>query len=200
MKKSAIFYYDFGSPNAYLAHRVIPGIEERTGARFTYVPILLGGLFKLTGNRPPIMAFANVPNKLAYERRETERFIALHGLSEFTMNPHFPVNTLMLMRGAVAAGRQGLHESYMKSMFRFMWEDPRKLDDLEVLMRTLDDAGLPAEELIALSRAQSVKDELLSNTQAAFEAGAFGSPSFIVDGELFFGKDRLPAVEHSLTG
>src|SRR5688500_11317511 len=108
----AIFYFDFGSPNAYLAHRVIPDIEARTGKRFTYVPVLLGGLFKLTGNQAPMIAFAGVPNKLAYEHREMQRFIERHSLTQFRMNPHFPVNTLALMRGAVAAEGEGLLAPY----------------------------------------------------------------------------------------
>ncbi|USA60084.1 2-hydroxychromene-2-carboxylate isomerase [Qipengyuania citrea] len=199
MSDTVQFYYDFGSPNAYLAHRVLPQIEARTGANFQYVPILLGGLFKLTGNRPPMMAFAEVPNKLAYERREMERFIARHHLTEFTMNPHFPVNTLMLMRGAVAAEREGIAAPYVEAMFHFMWEEPRKLDDPAILRQTLTNAGLPAETLFNLAAQQDVKDELSANTQRAFDNGAFGSPSFVFEGELFFGKDKLHDVEALLT-
>lgn len=193
-----IFYFDFGSPNAYLAHRVLPGIEARTGARFRYVPVLLGGLFKLSGNQAPMLAFANVPNKLAYERREIERFIARHGLTAFRMNPHFPVNTLALMRGAVAAEGGGVFEPYVEAMFRFMWEEPRKLDDRDVLAETLGDAGLPAERLLSRAQEQEVKDRLAANTQAAYERGAFGIPSFLVGDELYFGKDRLRDVEDEL--
>jgi 2-hydroxychromene-2-carboxylate isomerase len=193
-----IFYFDFGSPNAYLAHRVLPGIEARTGARFRYVPVLLGGLFKLSGNQAPMLAFANVPNKLAYERREIERFIARHGLAAFRMNPHFPVNTLTLMRGAVAAEAEGVFEPYVEAMFHFMWEEPRKLDDRDVLAETLGDAGLPAERLLSRAQEQEVKDRLAANTQAAYERGAFGIPSFLVGDELYFGKDRLRDVEDEL--
>jgi 2-hydroxychromene-2-carboxylate isomerase len=193
-----IFYFDFGSPNAYLAHRVIPGIEARTGARFRYVPVLLGGLFKLSGNQSPMLAFANVPNKLAYQRREIERFIARHKLTAFRMNPHFPVNTLMLMRGALAAAAEGVFERYVEAMFHFMWEAPRKLDDPAVLRETLGDAGLPAERLIARAQEQAIKDELAANTQAAYERGAFGIPSFLVGDELYFGKDKLRDVEEEL--
>jgi len=193
-----IFYFDFGSPNAYLAHRVLPGIEARTGARFRYVPVLLGGLFKLSGNQAPMLAFANVPNKLAYERREIERFIARHGLAAFRMNPHFPVNTLTLMRGAVAAEAEGVFEPYVEAMFHFMWEEPRKLDDRDVLAETLGDAGLPAERLLSRAQEQEVKDRLAANTQAAYEHGAFGIPSFLVGDELYFGKDRLRDVEDEL--
>lgn len=195
----ALFYFDFGSPNAYLAHRVIPGIEGRTGARFRYVPVLLGGLFKLTGNQAPMVAFAGVPNKLAYERREMMRFIARHGLTAFRMNPHFPVNTLALMRGAVAAEAEGVFEAYVEAMFRFMWEAPRKLDDPAVLAETLGEAGLPADRLLARAQEQPIKDRLAANTQQAFEKGAFGIPSFLVGDELYFGKDRLPDVERELS-
>jgi 2-hydroxychromene-2-carboxylate isomerase len=193
-----IFYFDFGSPNAYLAHRVLPGIEARTGARFRYVPVLLGGLFKLSGNQAPMLAFANVPNKLAYERREIERFVARHGLAAFRMNPHFPVNTLTLMRGAVAAEAEGVFEPYVEAMFHFMWEEPRKLDDRDVLAETLGDAGLPAERLLSRAQEQEVKDRLAANTQAAYEHGAFGIPSFLVGDELYFGKDRLRDMEDEL--
>lgn len=189
-----IFWFDFGSPNAYLAHRVLPAIEARTGARFRYVPVLLGGLFKLTGNQAPMLAFAGVPAKLAYEGREMQRFIARHGLSKFAMNPHFPVNTLALMRAAVAADADGLLAHYVEAMFAAMWEDGRKMDDPAVLAAAIAQAGLP-EHLLTRAQDQDVKDRLSANTHAAFTAGAFGIPSFLVDGELFFGKDRLGDVE-----
>ena len=195
-----IFHFDFASPNAYLAHRVIPGIAARTGVRFRYVPVLLGGLFKLTGNQAPMIAFAGIPNKLAYERREMARFIEKHGLTAFRMNPHFPVNTLALMRGAVAAEAGGVAEAYVEAMMHFMWEEPRKLDDLAVLAATMVEAGLPADALLARAQEAEIKERLMANTQAAFEAGAFGIPSFLVGGELYFGKDRLRDVEEALAG
>ena len=193
-----VFYFDFGSPNAYLAHRVLPEIEARTGKRFNYVPVLLGGLFKLTGNQSPITAFAGIPNKLAYEMLEIKRFIAKHGLTEFRMNPYFPVNTLALMRGAVAAGDEGVFAPYAGAMFHFMWEDPRKLDDPATLGAALTEAGLPAERLMSRSQEQSVKDRLAANTQSAYQRGAFGVPSFLAGSELFFGKDRLRDVEEEI--
>jgi 2-hydroxychromene-2-carboxylate isomerase len=175
------------------------GIEARTGARFRYVPVLLGGLFKLTGNQAPMLAFAGVPAKLAYERLEMERFIARHGIP-FRMNPHFPVNPLALMRGAVAAEAEGVFAAYVEAMFHFMWEDPRKLDDPAVLATTLAETGLPAERLLACSAEQAVKDGLAAKTQDALAHGAFGIPSFLVGGELYFGKDRLRDVEEALGG
>ena len=193
-----IFYFDFGSLNAYLAWRLLPDIEQRTGARFEQVPVLLGGIFKATGNRSPVEAYAGVPAKLAYEFREIDRFIARHGFAEFRMNPHFPVNTLTLMRGAVAAQQLDLFEAYVAAIFHFMWEDPRKLDDPAVLEAALEEAGLPSEELFALIGEQGVKDQLIANTQQALEQGVFGLPSFIVGSELWFGKDRLREVEEAI--
>ena len=194
------FWYDFGSPNAWFAHHVIPGIEARTGATFTYVPVLLGGIFKATGNQAPFAAFSGVPAKLAYMNHEMARFMRRHGLQRFTMNPHFPLNTLALMRGAVAAEGLGLLAPYNETMFRFMWETPRKLDDPAILAETLAEAGLPAEQLLALSQDPAVKDRLVANTQAAVEAGVFGIPSFRVGDELFFGKDSLTDLEAELKG
>jgi 2-hydroxychromene-2-carboxylate isomerase len=195
-----IFYFDFGSLNAYLAWRLLPEIEQRTGARFEQVPVLLGGIFKETGNRSPVEAYAGVPAKLAYEFREIDRFVARHGLDEFKMNPHFPVNTLTLMRGAVAAEEMELAEAYVAAIFHFMWEDPRKLDDPAVLEAALEESGLPAEELLELAADQSIKEQLVANTREAVELGVFGLPSFIVGGELYFGKDRLREVEEAILG
>lgn len=195
-----VFYFDFASPNAYFAHCILPGIEARTGRSFRYVPALLGGIFKLTGNQAPMIAFAGVPAKLAYEYKEIERFIARHDLKEFNFNPHFPVNTLGLMRGAVAAEGEGVLAAYVEAIFHFMWETPRKLDDPEVFAATLAEAGLPAQRLLELIGTSEVKAQLMANTQAAVDQGAFGIPSFFVEGELYFGKDRLETLEPLLTG
>jgi 2-hydroxychromene-2-carboxylate isomerase len=194
------FYFDFGSPNAYLSHKVIPDIEARTGAKFEYVPVLLGGLFKLTGNQSPMVAFAGIKNKLAYETLETQRFVRRHGLTQFKSNPYFPVNTLKIMRGAVAAQREGVFEAYVEAVFHHMWEEPKKMDDPAVIAAALTESGLDAERLLALTEEPQVKQGLLDNTQAAFEAGAFGSPTFLVGGEIYFGKDRLRDVEEAIGG
>ena len=196
----AVFYFDFASPNAYLSHRVIPGIEARTGVKFTYVPVLLGGLFKLTGNQAPMTAFAGIRNKLAYEARETERFVARHKLDAYRMNPHFPVNTLRLMRGAVAAQQLGVFDAYVETGFKAMWEDGQKMDDPAVMAEVLAKAGLDALALMAKAEEPEVKQGLLNNTEAACEAGAFGIPTFAVDGEIWFGKDRLREVEEAIVG
>jgi 2-hydroxychromene-2-carboxylate isomerase len=191
------FYFDFGSPNAYLAHKVIPGIEQRTGLKFVYVPALLGGIFKATGNRSPGEAFAGIPAKLAYEGKETRRFVARHGITEFASNPHFPVNTLMIMRGAVAAQTLGIFEAYVDAVYRAMWVDGLKMDDPAVAKAALEGAGLPAEKLLAMTQDDAVKAALIKNTEGAVADGVFGSPSFLVAGELFFGKDRLRDVEEA---
>ena len=192
------FLFDFGSLNAYLAHKVLPEIEARTGTVFDYVPVLLGGVFKLTGNRSPVEAFGGIRNKMEYERLEIDRFVARHGITEFRMNPHFPVNTLAIMRGAVAAETEGILPAYAETMFHHMWEAPKKLDDPDVIRTALAGAGLDAEKLMALAQMQAVKDRLLTNTQAAVDRGVFGSPSFFVGDELYFGKDRLRDVEDAI--
>lgn len=189
------FYFDFGSPNAYLCHRVIPAIEARSGARFNYVPVLLGGIFKLTGNQSPATAFAGIKNKPEYDRLEMRRFVERHGLATFKSNPHFPVNTLQLMRGAVAAQAAGVFKPYVDAMYACMWERELKMDDPAVFRQALADAGLPVDQLLELNSTDAVKAQLMANTEGAVAAGAFGSPSFLVGSELFFGKDRLREVE-----
>ncbi len=193
------FHFDFGSPNAYLSHLVIPEIERRTGAAFVYVPILLGGVFKLTNNRSPAESLAGIRNKPEYQRLETARFIKRHGITRFRPNPHFPVNTLVLMRGAIAASRLGCFERYVDEVFRHMWAEPKKLDDPGVLRAALTESGLNAEAILELTQAQDVKDELLANTQLSVERGTFGSPTFFVGDEIYFGKDRLRDVEEAIT-
>ena len=193
------FHYDFGSTNAFLAYRVLPEIEARTGAKFTYVPILLGGVFKLTNNKSPVEQFKDIRNKLDYERLEITRFVKKHHLTDFKMNPFFPVNTLAIMRGAVAAETEGVAPRYIEAMFHFMWEEPRKLDDPAVIVATLNVAGLDGARLAARIQEQAVKDKLLANTTASVERGTFGSPTFFVGKEIFFGKDRLREVEEAIT-
>ena len=192
------FYFDFGSPNAYLAHKVIPQIERRTGAKFVYVPALLGGIFKATGNRSPAEAFAGIPAKLAYEGKETQRFVRRHGITEYARNPHFPVNTLLIMRGAIAAQKLGLFEAYVDAVYRAMWVQGLKMDDPDVVKSALEAAGLPSGQLLALTQDPEVKAKLIENTEAAVAHGVFGSPSFRVGDELFFGKDRLRDVEEEI--
>ena len=192
------FHFDFGSPNAYLSHRVLPAIEQRTGVRFRYVPVLLGGLFKLAGNRSPMEAFAGIPKKLAYEALEMQRFIQRHGLSQYRRNPHFPVNTLKNMRAACAAQQLGCFEAYVDAVYPAMWERGLDMSDDAVIQQVLTDAGLDASALSAAAQQPAIKAMLLDNTQRSYERGAFGSPSFFVGDELFFGKDRLRDVEEEV--
>ena len=193
------FLFDFGSPNAYLSHLLIPAVEQRTGARFKYVPILLGGVFRLTNNKSPIESFAGIKNKLEFQRVEMRRFLKRNGITAFKMNPFFPVNTLQLMRGAIAAEMEGVCMPYAEAMFRFMWAEPRKMDDPEILRASLGEAGLPVDLLLRRIQEDEVKSRLIENTQRAVDRGVFGSPSFFVGDELFFGKDQLRDVEEEIT-
>ncbi len=194
----AEFLFDFGSPNAYLSHLVIPGIEKRQGVRFDYVPILLGGVFKLTNNRSPAESNAGIRNKPEYQRLETERFVRQHGITRYKMNPFFPVNTLMLMRGAFAARKLGIFERYVDEVYRHMWAEPKKMDDPAVLKAALIESNLPADKLFGLVQVQEIKDQLLAETQRAVDRGTFGSPTFFVDDEIYFGKDSLRDVEEAI--
>jgi 2-hydroxychromene-2-carboxylate isomerase len=194
------FHFDFGSPNAYLSHLVIPDIERRTGAAFEYVPVLLGGVFRLTNNRSPMESFQGIRNKLEYQRLETERFIRRHAITRFTFNPFFPVNTLMIMRGAVAAQLEGVFARYVDEVFRHMWAEPKKMDDPAVARAALEESGLDGARLLERTQEPAIKDRLLQNTQGSVERGTFGSPTFFVGDEIFFGKDRLRDVEEEIVG
>jgi|TARA_R110001583_G_scaffold195432_1_gene373410 2-hydroxychromene-2-carboxylate isomerase len=196
---SVEFHFDFGSPNAYLSHKVIPDVEARTGVTFTYVPVLLGGVFKATGNQSPVMAFAGIRNKPEYERLEMMRFIERHGLTQaFAMNPHFPVNTLAIMRGAVAAQHLDVFKPYVNAIYAAMWQGAQKMDDPETIRRVLAAADLPAEALMAKAQDSGIKQELMDNTTASVERGNFGSPTFFVKDRMWFGKDRLRDVEEAI--
>ena len=192
------FHFDFGSPNAYLAHLVIPEIEQRTGAKFEYVPVLLGGVYKLTGNRSPAESLAGVKNKPDYDRLETARFLKRHGITRFRQNPFFPVNTLTIMRGAIAAQMLGVFERYVDEIYRYMWSEPKKLDDPAVLRAALIESGFDAERFGALVQDAEVKARLFDNTERSVSRGTFGSPTFFVGDEIFFGKDRLREVEEMI--
>jgi 2-hydroxychromene-2-carboxylate isomerase len=192
------FLFDFGSPNAYLSHLVIPEIEKRQQVKFEYVPILLGGVFKATNNRSPAEAFAGIKNKPEYQKLETERFVRRHGITRYQFNPFFPVNTLMIMRGAIAARTLGIFERYVDEVYRHMWAEPKKLDDPAVLKAALVESSLPADRLFELVQTPAVKDALMANTQSAVDRGAFGSPTFFVGDEIYFGKDRLRDVEEAI--
>ena len=197
MSATIDFIFDFGSPNAYLAWKVLPGLAQRTGAAVNLIPCLLGGIFKATNNRSPVEAFGEVKNKLAYEALETRRFVARHGIAAYRQNPHFPVNTLLIMRGLIAARRQGVGDRYLETVLAAMWEQGEKMDDPAVVARVLGAAGLPAQALLEATQDPQVKAELVANTEAAVARGVFGIPTFFVGDEMFFGKDRLGQVEEA---
>ena len=190
---SVDFIYDFGSPNAYFAYKLLPAIAARTGVQINYYPVLLGGIFKLTNNKPPMMAFGGVKGKVEYQMLEIKRFIRDHKLTDFKMNANFPVNTLMLMRGAVLAGMDGRADDYVALGFKAMWEDGLKMDDPDLFANHLAQNGFSGYDE-RISRPE-VKARLMDNTQKAVDRGVFGAPSFFVGDEMFFGKDRLVAVE-----
>jgi len=193
------FLFDFGSPNAFLSHEAIPAIERRTGVKFEYVPILLGGIFKATNNKSPAETLAGIKNKREFHALETERFLKRFGVKAYTWNPFFPVNTLNLMRAAVAAQLDGVFEKYVEAAFHHMWVEPKKMDDPEVAAQALTASGLDAAKLLARSQEPEVKAKLIENTQAAVERGAFGSPTFFVGKEMFFGKEQLREVEEMIS-
>ena len=194
------FLFDFGSPNAFLSHEAIPAIEKRTGVKFEYVPILLGGIFKATNNKSPAETLAGVKNKPEFMRIETERFLKRFNVKPYTWNPFFPVNTLNLMRAAVAAQLEGVFEKYVEAAFHHMWVEPKKMDDPEVAGKAIAASGLDAAKLFARAQDADVKAKLIANTQAAVEHGAFGSPTFLVGNEIFFGKEQLREVEELVSG
>jgi len=196
--KTLDFIFDFASPNAYYAYRVLPEILARTGATVNLIPCLLGGIFKSTGNQAPMTAFGGVKGKLAYEALESGRFVKKHGLSKFRMNPHFPVNSLLAMRGMTAALMDGIGPAYVDAVLAGFWEDGLKMDDPAVFQATLDKAGFDGAALVARTQDPEVKQKLIATTEAAVERGVFGIPTFFVGEEMFFGKERLGQVEEDL--
>ena len=152
MPVSVEFLFDFGSPNAYLSHLVIPEIEARTGEKFTYVPVLLGGVFKATNNVSPAVSLQGIKNKGEYQGLEMRRFRKKHGITSYRANPHFPVNTLQIMRGAIVAQREGFFEEYVDEIYRHMWNEPKKMDDAEVIRAALVESGLPQTPCSRASR------------------------------------------------
>ena len=193
MSKTVEFFFDFGSPAAYLAYTQIRGLAERTGAKIVWRPFLLGGVFQATGNRSPVECAAKGKWMLNDLSRHAQRY----GV-EFNMNPHFPINTLPLMRGAIAAQADGNLDAYMDAIFAAIWVDGKNMGDPEVIGAGLSEAGLDAAQIFEAVQQQGIKDALKSSTEEAVERGAFGAPTYFVDGEMYFGQDRLEFVERAL--
>ena len=192
------FHFDFGSPNAYLAELVLPEIERRTGVKFDYVPVLLGGVYKATGNMSPFDSLRGIKNKPEYNSLETERFLRRHKITRFKPNPFFPVNTLALMRGAVAAQFEGVFEPYFRGAYHHMWVEPKKMDDPQVFREAFLSSDVDIDRLIARAQQDDVKKKLIENTSDAVARGSFGSPTFFVGNEIYFGKDSLRSVEEEI--
>ncbi|MAI55404.1 MAG: disulfide bond formation protein DsbA [Gammaproteobacteria bacterium TMED95] len=189
------FHFDFGSPNAYLCHLLVPEVEARLNQSIDYVPVLLGGVFKATNNVSPGVAMQGILNKPAYAAKETERFLLAHGITRYESNPHFPVNTLMLMRGAIYAQQAGFFEHYVSEIYDHMWCQPKKMDDAAIFEAALTASDLPADAILSGIQDAEVKATLISNTESSVARGNFGSPTFFADDEMFFGKDKLRDFE-----
>ena len=192
------FLFDFASPNAYLSYHVLREVTERQRVELVLTPVLLGGLFKLTNNQAPMLAFGEVKGKLEYDMLETQRFIDAHGLNKFVFNPYFPINTITLMRGFIAAQGMGVVDQYVEANLSAMWEQGRNMGDPGVAAGVWQAAGLDAAGLAEAIQTQPVKDALLQNTQQAADRGAFGVPTFFVGDEMFFGKERIIQIEQML--
>jgi 2-hydroxychromene-2-carboxylate isomerase len=195
--KTLEYLFDFGGPNSYLAYKLLPELAARTGAEVIYTPILLGGLFKLTNNQAPLLRYAETPAKRDYEMLEFQRFIKANSIP-FKMNPHFPINSMLIMRGAVVAQRMGCLLPYVEAIMTAMWEDGANTGDAEVVREVLNKAELDGAKILAACEDPDVKAELSANTDKAAARGAFGVPTFFVGSEMFWGKERLAQVEAEL--
>ena len=194
------FIFDFGSPNAFLAHKAIPAIEQRIGVKFAYVPVLLGGIFKSTNNKSPAETLAGVKNKREFHAIETQRFLKRFDVSNYVWNPNFPINTLHLMRAACAAQIDGGLEAYVESAYKHMWAEPKNMGDPEIAMTAFESDGIDAKALFARAQEPDVKARLIANTQDAVDRGAFGSPTFFVGDEMYYGKEQLRDIEDVYAG
>ena len=189
------FIYDVATLNGYLTHKVVPEFEERTGTNFNYVPCLAGGIFKLTNNIPPLIATADIKNKADYFFIEISRFVKKHNLSKFKNNSFFPQNSLNIQRGAIAAKELGVLKEYVECTMSAMWEKDLNIQDLEVLKKALDEDGIDHKTILEMIQTKECKDKLIANTSWAVEKGAFGIPTFLIDDQIFFGKDHMDQLE-----
>jgi 2-hydroxychromene-2-carboxylate isomerase len=193
MTKTLEFLFDFGSPASYLAYRRLPALAARTGARIVYEPMLLGAVFKATGNASP----AAIPAKGRWTGADFRRWAKRHN-TEFNFNPHFPINTLHLMRGATGLIEDTRFMTYCDMVFDAMWRDPKNLGDPAELARVVRRAGVEPDDFKALIERDEVKERLKATTEAAVARGVFGAPTFFVGEEMFFGQDRMDFVEEAL--
>jgi 2-hydroxychromene-2-carboxylate isomerase len=193
--KTLEFHFDFASPTTYLAYTQVPRIAQETGATLVWHPMLLGGVFKAAGNASPI----TVPAKGRWMNEDMARWARRWGVP-LAMNPHFPINTLMLMRGAcgLLMRRPDDFRRYVDAMFHAMWVAPRNLGDPAELATVLTEAGFDAEAFMALVADPGVKAHLVVRTEASVARGAFGAPTFFVGQQMFFGQDRLDFVREAL--
>ena len=196
--KKIDFYFDFASPNAYFGFNVLKKFPEKYDCEINYFPVLLGGIFKATNNKPPMEQFFGVLNKNEYQSLEIERFVNRHGLTKFKMNPHFPVISLQIVRGAIAAEMDGYLEDYIEKVLVHMWEEPKKMDDPEVIKAAVEESGFDSEKLLEQMQDPDVKAKLISNTEEAVKKGLFGIPTFFIDDEMYFGKDTIWMIEEIL--
>ena len=193
MSKQVEFFFDFGSPTSYLAWTQLPRIAAQAEARIVWRPMLLGGVFKASGNQSPVA----IPAKGRYMLHDLARFAARYGVP-LAFNPHFPINTLTLMRGATAYLDTERFQPYAKAIFEALWVQQKNLGKPEVLGDVLGIAGFDPAEFERLVNDEAVKQRLKATTEEAIERGVFGAPSFFVDGELYFGQDRLDFVAEAL--
>lgn len=194
MAKTVEFYFDFGSPYSYLAYKALPGIAAAHGAQIVWRPMLLGGVFKASGNHSP----ADIPTKRKWMQQDMQRWAARYG-TVFRHNPHFPINTLTLMRGAAGMQMRGTEfPKYVEAMFHAMWEEPRNLGEAAELAAVLRQAGFDADAFQSLVNDAAVKEQLKKVTEEAVARGVFGAPTFFVGEEMFWGQDRLDFVAAAL--
>jgi 2-hydroxychromene-2-carboxylate isomerase len=195
--KQVEFFFDVGSPFSHIAWRALPEIAARNGAEIVWRPILIGGIFKATGNVSPM----TVPAKGSYSTIDLYRWAEYYGIP-FQMNPHFPINTLPLMRGATAMLMRSPKalETYLDAIYPAMFEQPVNLGDVQEIGKVLARAGIDPQALLAEIGTDAVKDKLRTDTDEAVQRGVFGAPTFFVGKEMYWGQDRLMFVERALKG
>lgn len=191
--KRAEFFFDFGSPASYLAYTQMDGIAQRTGAEIVWRPMLLGGVFKATGNASPV----TVPAKGKWMLSDLPRFAQRYGVA-YNRNPFFPINTLLMMRGAAAFEGTPQFRPYVDAMFKAMWIDAKNMNDMPTAAGVLKDAGFDPAAFMAKAESQEAKDRLKATTEEAVARGVFGAPTTFVGEHMFFGQDRLDFVEEAL--